>query len=147
MFLEELKSINIMNTGLSKKKRKGQPEDGGLKGGEIENTRNMKDLCWGTFASLFQCLFHMSRGIKRVKDERGKRMKGKERKGKVEACKGRMHRKEQPSILHTQTQRLKTGTGLYHNENTLRWKEMTETVNSQVHSGKAETSNVKRHKE
>lgn len=44
MFLEELKSINIMNTGLSKKKSKGRPEDECLKGGKIEDTRKERSL-------------------------------------------------------------------------------------------------------
>lgn len=36
MFLEELKSISIMNTGRSEKKREGQPEDEGMEEGKIE---------------------------------------------------------------------------------------------------------------
>lgn len=39
MFLEELKSISIMNTGLSEKKSKGQPEDGELKDGRREEMK------------------------------------------------------------------------------------------------------------
>lgn len=47
MFLEELKSISIMNTGLSEKKSKGQPEDGELKDGLKRGDEDMKALCWG----------------------------------------------------------------------------------------------------
>lgn len=33
MFLEEVESISIMNAGLSEKKSKGRPEDGGMEDG------------------------------------------------------------------------------------------------------------------
>ncbi len=39
MFLEELKSISIMNTGLSEQKSKGRPEDGGMEEGKIEEMK------------------------------------------------------------------------------------------------------------
>lgn len=42
MFLEELKSISIMNTGLSERKSKGRPEDGQLKDGKIEDMKIWK---------------------------------------------------------------------------------------------------------
>ena len=43
MFLEELKSISIMNSGLSEKKSKGRPEDGGMEeDGRIEEMKIRK---------------------------------------------------------------------------------------------------------
>ena len=75
MFLEELKSISIMNTGLSEKKSKGRPEDGGRDGGwDDGGDEDARALCntWNTFTRLFLCIFHMRRRIKRAKDERGK---------------------------------------------------------------------------
>lgn len=85
----------------------------------------------------------MSRGIKRAEDEIGKRMKGKERKGG--SLQGENTQKG--ATFYPAHTNIKSGTGLYHNENTLRWKEMTETIYSQIHSGKAERSNIKRHEE
>lgn len=39
MFLEEVKSISIMNTSLSEKKSKGRPEDRGMEEGKIEEMK------------------------------------------------------------------------------------------------------------
>lgn len=44
MFLAELKSISIMNTGLSGRRSGGRPEDGELRGGPIEEDEDMKAL-------------------------------------------------------------------------------------------------------
>lgn len=38
-FLEELKSISIMNSGLSERKSKGRPEDRGMEDGWIEKMK------------------------------------------------------------------------------------------------------------
>lgn len=45
MFLAELKSISIMNTGLSGRRRGGRPEDGELRGGQIEEDEDTEALC------------------------------------------------------------------------------------------------------
>lgn len=55
LFLEELKSISIMNPGLSEKKSRGRPEDGAWR------WRYESTLPGNTFAGLFQCIFHMNR--------------------------------------------------------------------------------------
>lgn len=50
LFLEELESISIMNTGLSEKKSKGRPEDGELKDRKIEEMK-----IWKHFAGEYIC--------------------------------------------------------------------------------------------
>lgn len=49
MFLEELKSISIMNRGLSEKRSKGRPEDGAMEDGEDRGGEDMKALWSGEY--------------------------------------------------------------------------------------------------
>lgn len=50
MFLEEVKPISIMNTGLSEKRRKGRPEDGQMEDGKTDEMK-----IWKHFAGGIRC--------------------------------------------------------------------------------------------
>lgn len=87
VFLEELRERERRTAirQVMEKKKEGQPEDRGMQERKRETgvMKMGKHLPGNTFARLFWCIFHMSRGMKRAKDDRGKRRRksgGAERK-------------------------------------------------------------------
>lgn len=75
VFLEELRERERTTAirQVMEKKEEGQPEDRGMQDRKREEMKMGKHLPGNTFARLFWCIFHMSRGMKRAKDDRGKR--------------------------------------------------------------------------
>lgn len=72
IFLEELRERRPEIRQVMEKKKEGQPEDRGTQDEKREEMKIGKRLPGNTFARLFWCIFHMSRRLKRAKDEIGK---------------------------------------------------------------------------